>query len=88
MIKKDVKAKIKTEEHQKMVKEHIRYVCEQAIKNKQKVAEICLTRLQDGEYLEKEEVEEYAKENNHTIEGTFDLAGTTKCVKMHLSRIK
>lgn len=74
--------------HNTMAQEYIRYVCEQAIANNLKVAEICLTRLPNGKYLTKEDVESYAKENNHTVEGTFSIAGTTRCVKIHLSRIK
>lgn len=74
--------------HNRMAQEYIQYVCEQARKNNQKVAEICLTKLPNGENITKEDVENYANENRHTIEGTFNIAGTERCVKMHLSKIE
>lgn len=74
--------------HKVMAQEYIRYVCEQARKEQLRVAEICLSKLPNGKHLTKEDVESYAKENNHTIEGTFSIAGKVSFVKMHLSKIK
>ncbi len=74
--------------HNKMAQDYIRYVCEQARKRQLKAAEICLAKLPNGKYLTKEDVENYAKENKYTIEGTLSIAGTERCVKIHLSKIE
>lgn len=70
--------------HKRMANEYIQYVCEQATKEQLRAAEICLVKLPNGKYLTKQDVESYARENNHTIEGTFSIAGKESLVKMHL----
>lgn len=74
--------------HNKMAYEYIQYVCEQARKNKQKVAEVCLSRLPNGDYLTKEDVENYANERNQTTGETFHIDGIATSIKIHLSKIE
>lgn len=74
--------------HEKMAQEYIRYVCEQALANKLRAVEVYLTRLPNGKYLTKEDVESYAKQNNYTIAGTISIDREIRGVKIYLSKIK
>lgn len=80
--------KVKTEEHKKMVAEYIQYVCDRAREKNLNVAEILFTRLEDGEYLEKEEIEQYAKENNLAIVGSFYIENELKSLKVCITQAK
>lgn len=88
MTFEDVKAKVKPEGHKKVVTEHIQYICDQARERNLNVAEIILTKLQNGQYLEEKEVEEYAKENNLSVIGNFYIANELKSIKISLVQPK
>lgn len=88
MAMKNVKANVKTEAHRKMVTEYIKYICDRAREQNLNATEILLTRLEDGEYLEKEEIEEYAKENNLAIVGSFYMANELKSIKICVTQPK
>lgn len=81
------KEKVKDTEHERIVKEHIEYICERTIERKINIADVWLTKLQDGMNLTVEEVEQYAKDKKYIISGKCYNDQSVSCVKIYVGKV-
>ncbi len=79
--------KEKETEHRKIVKEHIEYVFQRTKERKINIADVWLTKLQDGIRLTVEEVEQYANDNKYIIYDRCYTDQSVSCVRIYVGKV-